>query len=235
MDLHQVDCVIHLATEYGRDGSIVNLLRSNVIFPISLIETGLKKQLKLFINTDSFFAKSEFKQTYLKDYTDSKRILEKLLKDFSERLNIVNLRIEHVFGENDAEQKFFTAIIKKLLKNEPIIELTEGRQKRDFIYAGDAAEVYVSVIKYYEQLNKYQEYQVGYGHSISVREFVEKIAETAGSTSVLNFGGLPSRENDILDSYAEVESLNKIGWQQKYNIDSAIKLIIKKERERFRI
>lgn len=235
MGLYQIDCLVHLATDYGRHGSLAHLLKTNVIFPVSLIEEGLKQQLKLFINTDSFFAKSHFKQNYLKDYTNSKRILEKLLIDFSGDLKIANLRIEHVFGENDSEEKFFTSIIRKLLNNDSEIELTAGHQKRDFIYVEDVANAYISVIQNFGSLDKYEEFEIGTGNAITIREFVQKIAVAIGSTSNLHFGALPTREGDIPISYARVGALNKIGWHQVYHIDQAINQIIKKEKERFKL
>ena len=235
MDMFEVDCIIHLATEYGREGLLSNILKTNVLLPISLIEHGLKNHLKLFINTDSFFAKKQFKQMYLKDYVSSKRILEQLLVDFSERLSVVNLRLEHVFGENDSSEKFFTAIVKKLLHNEKLIELTNGQQKRDFIYAEDVAKAYVTVIKQFKKGNSYHEFQVGNGYSITLKEFIEKIANEIDTTSTLNFGALPSRKNDIIDSYADVKTLKEIGWEQNHTIDTAIRHIIQKEKERYKL
>lgn len=235
LDLHEIDCIIHLATEYGRDCPMSKLLNSNVIFPLTLIEGAQKRGLKLFINTDTFFAKSEFDQGYLKDYTNSKRILEKLLIDFKDRSKIVNLRLEHVFGENDSENKFFTSVIKALIQNEQKIDLTEGQQKRDFVYAGDAADAYISVIREYDGLDEFSEFEVGSGRSITVRTFVEKLAREVDSETKLRFGALASRQGEISDSYAKNEGLKKIGWSPKYTIEMAIDRIIKKEKERFKL
>lgn len=234
-NLFEIDAVIHAATNYGKSSSLTELLKTNVLFPISLLEVGVEKQLKLFINTDSFFAKQNFNQIYLKEYSNSKRILEQLLKEFTTKTKIVNLRIEHVYGENDSEQKFFTSIVKKLMANVPEIELTNGQQKRDFIYAEEVANAYLAVIKNIDLLAEYQEYEVGTGQSISIRDFVEKIAKEIGSKSCLQFGALPTRQEDIPNSFARIESLNRLGWKQRYNTDQAIRRIIKKEKERFEL
>jgi nucleoside-diphosphate-sugar epimerase len=232
-DLYNIDAIIHTATDYGRNSSLSDLLKTNVLFPIELLENGLKKELKLFINTDSFFAKPEFDQLYLKNYTGSKRILEKLLREFTGEIKIANLRLEHVFGENDSEDKFMTSILKKLLGNESQIELTEGLQKRDFIYAEDVASAYISVLKNLEDLEKYQEFEIGSGISITVRSLIEQMAASTKSTSRLEFGSLPTREGEIKDSYASIKQLEKIGWKPVYKLNSAINNIVKKEKERF--
>lgn len=231
--LYEIDAVIHTATNYGRNSSLSDLLKTNVMFPISILEEGLKKKIQLFINTDSFFAKKNYNQTYLREYTNSKRMLEQLLVNLNTDIKIVNLRLEHVYGENDAEEKFFTSILTKMLANTPEIALTEGEQKRDFIYAEDVAAAYTLVINNIKSLTKYQEFEVGAGKAISLRKFVEKLALHSGSKSSLKFGALPSRPGDIPSSSANTEALLALGWQQQYNLDQAISRIIKKEKERF--
>lgn len=230
---YEIDAVIHTATNYGRNNSLTELLKTNLIFPISILEEGIKRNLKLFINTDSFFAKNEFNQTYLKDYTNSKRMFERLLIDISTEIKIVNLRLEHVYGENDAEEKFFTSILKKILTNVPEIALTSGEQERDFIYAEDVASAYILAINNLELLKKYQEFEVGSGEPVTLRKFVEKLALHSGSESFLKFGELPSRPGDIPSSSANITALLSIGWQKHYDTDQAIRRIIKKEKERF--
>ena len=137
-----------------------------------------------------------------------------------------------MYGENDADEKFFTSIIKKLLSNTPKIQLTEGLQKRDFIYAKDVAKAYIAVINNIKVLEQYQEFEVGTGYSLTIKEFVQKLAKKTKSKSILNFGALASRNGDIDDSYANNVGLNKLGWSCEHNIDQNLNQIIKKEKHR---
>lgn len=221
-DLHSITSIIHTATEYGREKPLSALLKTNVIFPIQLIEYGLNKDLKLFINADTFFAKPQFEQDYLNQYTDSKRILEGLLKGLSALVAIRNVRLEHIFGENDSESKFVTAILNKLMRNEAEILLTDGSQKRDFVYIEDAAEAFVQILQNANHSNGYLEFQVGRGESISVRSFVEEMASLTGSKSTLKFGAMQNRIGEISDSFADLSELTKIGWKPRYDVSSAI-------------
>ena len=233
---YQIDGIIHTATDYGRDNSWANILRTNVIFPVDLIEQGVKAGIKVFINTDSFFAKPIYNQEYLKHYTRSKRLLEEFLKDFGGGLKIFNLRLEHVYGEDDAEQKFVTSIIKRLLMNDEEILLTEGQQKRDFIYVKDVVNGFIAVLDSTVNIKEhYQEFQLGTGKSISVRGFIEHIAQAVGSSSRLKFGALPNRKGDIEDSVADIKRIKELGWTHIYDTDQAIKNIVKKEKIRFGI
>lgn len=234
-DQYSIDCVVHLATDYGRGKSLAELLKTNLIFPVSLLEEGLKRGLALFINTDSFFAKSQYSQTYLKDYTNSKRFLEQVLNSYNESVKIANLRIEHVYGENDSQEKFFSSVINSLLQNKEFILLTSGEQKRDFTYAKDVADAYLSVIDSFDKLIGYQEFEIGTGRSITVRAFVEKIAAAVGGNTELRFGALPNRNGDIEDSFADLNSLQNISWQPKHSVEEAINTIIIKEKVRHRL
>jgi nucleoside-diphosphate-sugar epimerase len=234
-ELFNIEAIIHTATDYGRNGALSDVIETNILFPIHLIEEGRKNNLKLFINTDTFFAKKKYNQTYLKSYTDSKRILEQFIVAFNDNLKIVNMRIEHVYGENDSEEKFFTVIIKKLLTDEKEILLTDGIQKRDFIYANDVASAYTTILKSFYKLKQYQEFEVGTGRSIALKEFVQRLCLLTKSKSFLNFGALNARIGDISDSFAKNDDLVKLGWFVENDFDFNIKQIIKKEKKRFHL
>lgn len=231
---HQIDGIIHLATAYGRDSNLSDVIEFNVVFPLRLLDTA-KTRIKVFINTDTFFGKQQFNQKYLKEYTASKRMLEELLKTYDSDVKVVNLRLEHVFGELDSEGKFFTSILRSLLTNKNEIQLTDGSQKRDFVYVEDVAEAYISVLRNVKILNKYQEFEVGTGTSISVKNFVCKLAQLSSSTSRLYFGALPTREGDIKESKADNCSLKNLNWKVKNTLDEAIQSIIRTEKIRFNL
>jgi nucleoside-diphosphate-sugar epimerase len=228
-----IDAIIHTATCYGKRESFTEVLTTNLLLPIKLLEEGIKNGVKIFINTDSFFAKKEFKQHYLKDYTLSKRMLEKTLIHLAGKVKIANLRLEHVYGENDEVGKFFPEMIRKLLQNEPELLLTEGLQRRDFIYAKDVSMAYISLLANIEKLDHYEEFEVGTGRSITLKQFVEKIAHESNTNTKLRFGALQMRQDEIMDSHANQTSLESLGWKVQNNIEENIKYIINQERKRF--
>lgn len=228
---NKIKGIIHTATDYGRDQSLINILKVNVLLPIEMIEYGIGNGLETFVNADTFFAKPEFQQSYLSNYTESKRILERLLLTLSEHLNVRNIRLEHIYGERDSEAKFVTTIFNKLINNEPEILLTEGTQKRDFIYVKDAAKAFIKVLKNTTNKKKYCEFQVGNGQSISVRTFVEQMAEITESKSSLKFGALPARTGEIEDSFANTATLNEIGWKPNYSISQAVNNMIIRQKK----
>jgi len=227
--LHSIDAIIHTATDYGRDKKLYEVIESNVVFPLKLLEEGIQNKIKLFINTDSFFAKRKYQQNYLSNYTTSKRTLEDLLFTFKSNTKIVNLRLEHIFGENDNETKFVTSLFKQLVLNEKEIALTNGLQQRDLIYVVDVVSAYIQILKSYDNLLNYEEFEVGTGNAISIKQFVLTAKEQIGSNSLLNFGKLNQRPGDIKKSVADIKKLLKLGWKPKFTLNSAIDEIIKNE------
>jgi nucleoside-diphosphate-sugar epimerase len=226
----KIHTIIHTATDYGRNSSTSSVLMSNLIFPIQLIEYGLPRGLKHFLNSDSFFGKAEFENyNYLNQYTSSKKYFYNYLSSVSSELKIINLRLEHIFGEFDSESKFVTEILHKLLKQEKEILLTEGKQTRDFIYVDDVVDAYFKVIVNINSISNLTEFEVGRGESISIRSFVELMAILCRSNSKLEFGAISNRANEIQNSTANIKLLKSIGWKSNFDLQTAIKKILIEE------
>ncbi len=228
---NNIDTIIHTATEYGRTTPLSSILNGNVIFPIKLIEAGLKYKLKRFINTDTFLCKDTYHGTYLKYYAESKSMIKKYLIDYSTQIQVDSLMLEHPYGEHDAEGKFVTMLIKSFLQNKKEIDFTSGNQKRDFIYVADVVEAYLKVLqKEILPTPGFDEYEVGTGSSITVREFVERVAKVFKSNTILNFGALPGRQGEMPDSFADISKLKELGWEPHFNIESAMQRIMSVEK-----
>jgi nucleoside-diphosphate-sugar epimerase len=219
---HQISGIIHLATDYGRHSSLSEVINSNVIMPLRLVEAGIDNGVRLFINTDTFIAKQDSKYDYLNKYSKTKYIFKDLLKTFTSHIKIVNMKLEHIYGENDADTKFVTFIIKEILKKENKVDLTAGTQKRDFIYVQDVVSAYIAVLNNFDNLEDYNEFEVGVGDSVSIKEFVESIKAICKSDIILNFGSLPMREGEFEESKANNEGLIKIGWRPKFDLISGL-------------
>lgn len=219
---NKIDTIIHTATVYGRVNPLSDILLTNVLFPLRLLEAGMRNGLKRFINTDSFFGKNPQTPVYLKHYIESKKMLLNILKEASKPLRIDNLRLEHPFGENDSEEKFVAKLIKDLVQHKDKISLTAGNQKRDFIYVKDVANAFIKVLEQDDNFKGFNEYQVGTGYSISVKDFVQTVAAVIQSQSNLAFGELPSRSDEMVDSKADTVTLNAIGWYPRFDLQAAL-------------
>jgi nucleoside-diphosphate-sugar epimerase len=232
-DLGKIDAVIHTATCYGRNNeTTAEIVEANVVFPLKLLETSSSYKTGFFFNTDTFFNTGNISYSYLNTYSLSKKNFLDWGKQFSqnEKTKFINLKLEHIFGAGDDDSKFITYIIKSCLNNVEELKLTAGEQKRDFIYIDDVISIYQLLLnRAKKEPSFYQEYSIGSGKAVSVRELVEIIHKLSQSKTILRFGVLPYREGEIMFSEANLESLVKLGWSSKNNLDITLLETIKQE------
>lgn len=223
---HNIDIVIHAATDYGRNSQSSKVVYNNVVFPLQLLEYAKKYEIKLFINTDSYFTKAVSEYSYLQTYTLSKKHLEDYLRHEKE-IPLINIKLEHVFGIGDSDSKFVTNIFKMIVACKSQIDVTEGTQRRDFIYISDVVSLFYEVIiNYHHFKSEYYLIESGWGKSISIRDFILKIKEVTGSTSCIRFGSLPIRYGEIMDSRADLSRIPKfLKWHPTVTIDEALQLM----------
>ena len=221
---NKIDVIIHTATDYGRNGFLTEVLNSNLIFPLSIIQEAIKHKVSYFINTDTFFNKGDLKYSHLINYSISKKLFLESIKEISSDIKIINMRIEHMFGISDSINKFVPKIINKLINNEPSIQLTDGFQKRDFIYIKDVVDAYYIVLKSLSDYShpNFKTYDVGLGASMSIREFATTLKAKTNSVSLLDFGAIPTKKDEIMDSFADSDVLKSLGWTPMYSIQEAI-------------
>lgn len=226
-DFNKVNVIIHTATCYGRNQeSISEIFDSNVAFPLKLLEAGGTK-IDTFFNTDTTLSES------LNFYALSKKHFLDWGKQFSRynKLKFVNLKLEHFFGEEDDPSKFVTHVIRSCLQNVKQLDLTMGEQERDFVHIDDVVSIYQFLLEKALSLpSNYQEYPVGSGKVIIVRELVELIHHLTASHTQLNFGAIPYRENEVMFSQANLKPLNELGFIPKSSLEDSLRKTINFEK-----
>jgi NAD-dependent epimerase/dehydratase len=225
-----IDTIIHTACVYGRKGeSMQQILETNLMFGIELLNTGT------FFNTETFFNTGTFLYKYLNYYALSKKQFEEWLQLSSDKIQVVNLKLEHMFGEQDGNDKFTTWILNELKQEKPTIPLTSGTQKRDFIYIDDVVCAYLTCLEKASQLKAFNDIEVCTGVLTPVKTFVTLVKETLEKlkghpiATQLNFGALPYREGEIMEPQVDNNVLCSLGWQPKKTLEENIETFIKKE------
>ena len=137
----KVDLIINTVCSYGRTNeSLIDIVNSNLIFGLNLFEEAIKNNVKTFINTDSLLARN------LNDYSLSKAQFRDWLHQRSKNIQVINLKIEHMYGPKDDSKKFLSWLIKEMINGKGDINLTSGIQKRDFIYIDDVVKAFDIII-----------------------------------------------------------------------------------------
>jgi len=227
---NQIDIVINTVTNYGRkETKISSILDTNLIFGLKLLEESVNNNVKAFINTDTLLDRN------INPYALSKSQLVDWMKFLSNnQTKMINIKIEHMYGAKDDENKFIYWLVSQLKNNVKKIDLTSGIQKRDFIYIDDIANAYEVIIKNVDKFSDYKEFELGSGNSIEVKEFVKQILRELSMNQTiiteLNFGAISYRQNENMDMKANIKKLEDLGWKPKVSIEDGIKYILNGEK-----
>lgn len=223
----QVDFVIHTACNYGRKGEPSNqIVYDNLLYGLRLLDASIKYKVNTFINTDTLLPKN------INDYALSKKQFVEWLKKGSEKLQVVNLRLEHMYGPKDDTNKFVPWIITQLYQNVDEIKLTNGEQLRDFIFIDDVISAYLTVLDNLMTLKKFNELDVGTGNLITVKYFLEQLKNVYENTfsetkTKFKFGALPYRLNEVMRFEINNLALKRMGWVPKTTLEEGLKLLFK--------
>lgn len=118
------------------------------------------------------------------------------------------VRPGNLFGKYQNKSKFIPYVISQLRDNKPL-NVTPCEQKRDFIYATDFAWCIGQLIVNYQNAVG-QIVNVASGKSVSLKDIIEICYRYLGSTSEINYGALPYRENEVMDLKCSVDKLSTI-------------------------
>ncbi|MGB7969623.1 MAG: NAD-dependent epimerase/dehydratase family protein, partial [Methanobacterium sp.] len=163
-----ITAIIHLATYYKKHHTqedIDPMIRSNILFPVELLENARKFDVKIFINTGTFFEYAYdtlpiHENSYEKPfnfYAITKLAFENILKSYTKKEDIksITLKIFSPYGPRDNEEKIVPLLINHTIKDKEI-KLSHGLQKLDFIYVKDIAEAYISSLKNISLIEEYE-------------------------------------------------------------------------------
>lgn len=226
---HNIDTVINTITNYGRkDNQISSIVDTNLMFGLKLLEELVNNNVKTFINTDTLLERN------INAYALSKAHLVDWMKFLSNKnTKMINIKIEHMYGPLDDENKFIYWLINQLRNNVEKIDLTSGIQKRDFINVDDIVSAYETIIKNINKLSNFEEIELGTGTSIEVKDFIKKIytelSKTQTLNTKLNFGAILYRDNENMNMQANIEKLERLNWNSKITVENGIKNIINGE------
>lgn len=224
---NNIKVVMHCATNYGRlQSDPVEIVQANLILPLQLLHAASRLGIKAFVNTDTILDKG------INSYSLSKKQFCEWLRNYSEKILCINIALEHFYGPNDDPSKFTTYIVHALLNDVEEVDLTEGEQKRDFIYIDDVAGAIMAVMENLEDLNSgYHHFEVGTGKSIKIKDFVHLVKNiTKNEKTRLNFGAIPYRQNEVMDSSVDIGKLAALGWKPKYTLEQGLIRTIETER-----
>lgn len=221
------DVIIHCATDYGRKAvPQMQVIEANLILPLKLIQAGCQAGLQMFINTDTFLDKG------ISHYSLSKKQFIEWFRTYEKEMLCVNMVLEHFYGPLDDKTKFVSFIIDELLGNAKEIPLTPGTQKRNFIFIDDVVSAFEHILLHdFKYPSGFFDFFIASEQTISIKELVLKLQSfCANHRTILNFGALPFRANEIMDSSVDISAMKQLGWYPKTSLDEGLAYTIEQEK-----
>jgi CDP-paratose synthetase len=215
-----IDIIIHTATLYGKNNEeLIQMLDSNLNSPLKLLNQALKHKCKLFINTDTVLDR------FISPYALTKRQFQEWLYLKRNEIKVINMQLQHFYGPGASSLNFISGMIARLRNNEQQIDLTKGEQMRNFIYIDDVVNAYLTVIEKQNLItDSYSSFQVCTSQLISIKELMILLKRLTSSKTILNFGALSYRENELMQSETNNSVLMSFGWKPSYSIEEGLEL-----------
>ena len=231
------DVIVHLAAQTMVDVSINDPefdASENVMGTVNILEAARHSGVKriIFASTaaaygditpDRLPVREEEPLNPMSFYGLTKVTVEKYLKLYHDLygLDYVALRFANVYGERQGdtgEGGVISIFAKRIAKGQDITVFGEGKQTRDFIYAGDIAAGIMAAMNT-EQVNAV--YNLSNQTETSLVELIELMAKATGRSVEPKFA-LP-RDGDINRSMLCHEAaLEKLGWQPSVALDEGL-------------
>ncbi|MGB5982577.1 MAG: NAD(P)-dependent oxidoreductase [Nonlabens sp.] len=218
--------IFHLAAKLDRDRDF-NKLReiSEVNFNGTVNILNALKDLDfinfIFASTSEVYGVGSKKASAETDqviaaspYSLSKLNAENAIKTFSRiyNKNYTILRLFNFYGNNMPSGFFISDLVEKLKKNEEF-DMTHGEQKRDFLPLESVVEALILGTRE-EAQNK--TYNVCSGKGLKIKDIALKYKDQLDSKSVINFGAIPYRENEIWEMIGDNYKIKEdLGWEPK--------------------
>lgn len=221
-DYETPDFIINLASVVTaeRDFSLFGgLISSNLKVLLNLYERFKNdKRLKLFVQ----FGSSEeygnegspFVET-MRECPNSPYALVKQLTTNTALMLYRNygfpamvVRPGNLFGPGQNPSKFIPYVTDRLKNNLPL-DVTPCEQKRDFIHVDDFCEYIEKLIQNYKKCAG-EIVNVSSGRSVSLKSIIEDYRDMFHSSSIVNYGAKPYRENEAMDLCCDIAKLKSI-------------------------
>ena len=210
----KVDAVVHLASHSANHpyDTLNNCIDQNVVKHLKFVENAFEHGVKRFVFAGSCFeyGDSGIRYEYIPvdaplmprgSYPVSKAMFFLALKEFfnGKAATVSYQRIFQVFGEGEAESRFWPTLREKALAGEDMI-MTSGEQIRDFINVTEVSRLLKLKLQFViDSPDTYFEIEnLATGRPTSLKEFAEYWWAKWQATGEILFGAIPYRENEVM-------------------------------------
>jgi nucleoside-diphosphate-sugar epimerase len=151
-------------------------------------------------------------------YGEAKAELSTHINSLAGTLSAAVARPFFCYGPHEQPDRLVPSLILGLARNE-IIDLTEGRQRRDYLDVRDVAAALLALL----QTDGEGAFNIGAGAAVEVRSIAERLGRIAGKPELLNFGGRPEGADSAPEIVADIGRVTSVtGWRPTIGLDEGL-------------
>jgi len=228
-------CAIYGGYPFQTDQDQV--IKTNFIGTVNLLEASIKQGFKAFINTGSsseYGIKSKpMKET---DFPDPVNVygVAKLASTYYCRMSsikynlpIVTLRLFSPYGYYEESTRLIPYLITSMLRNKEI-KLGSPDAVRDFIFIEDAVEAYIKSVNMIDKIEPGTILNIGSGVDTMVIDIFWVLKGIIGYQGKFTVQGAPRDSDELKVWRANINRVQTIlGWQPKYSLREGLNETIK--------
>ncbi len=156
-------------------------------------------------------------------YDTSKAAADLIARSYAETygLPVAVTRLANVYGGGDFNfSRLVPETVRAILEGRAPIVRSDGSPERDFIYAADAVDAYLTIADGLANESNYgMAFNAGAGRPWSVREMVDTLVDVAGSDVTADYRGSGVPEGEIDRQYLDSTLIHeRLGWQPKWDL-----------------
>lgn len=236
----QPEIIYHLAASLNRERTFdrfdtITKINHDGTYNLLLALKGISYHNFIFTSTSEIYGsnKPPFTEQQIPQpaspYSLTKLYAENLISNFSitYQKQFTILRLFNFFG-NNMPANFFIPQMVEALKNEAQFKMTEGGQKRDFLFIDDVVQALI--LSAIDENGTNEIFNVCSGDSVSLKELALEIHNELNSRCDIQFGALPYRENEVWDMVGENKKIkDKLGFNVQNDFKKAIRKLVGNE------
>jgi nucleoside-diphosphate-sugar epimerase len=226
----EIHHIFHLAgktfvPESWRDPA--GFYRVNVLGTVNILELCRKSGARLMYVSSYLYGEPEYLpvdenhpvKSY-NPYSHSKLLAESACQFYANNydLQVTMLRPFNAYGPGQSNLFLISEIIAKVMDPDiPVIEVSDLRPRRDYVYLGDVVHALLLSMQAPTGV-----YNIGSGYSTSVQEIIELVMQCTGIKKEYRSRNT-IRPNEILDLFADIRKAKKdLGWYPKISFEEGI-------------
>jgi len=213
---------------FGSDRNIPEQLSVNIPLIISSISFAKKLNTKHWIGIGSQGEYGELNKEITENdrcnpttlYGKSKLLCSEITEELCKAYSIEHswLRLFSVFGPDDNHDWLIQYLIKEMLQHKEI-NTTKGEQLWDYLFIDDISNMLLKLVN----SKGIGIANLGSGQPVAIKQIIEKLKRLTASKSVINYGAIPYRPDQVMYMCANIDKLKThLNWQPQIQLEDGL-------------